>query len=193
MNGAAKQTPLRRWTSRTTAITLLAVSVALVYFLPFFWHRPLKARTVQWRVLSPPQPMRLDILSSRISKVQLKRDGACLTIWLVPKLLLAGGLRIENELEMRIHNKLPAPFRVRGINMTANMRMLGSDSLYEVGYQALTGFTAPPFGSSLTTAKYVLNDLRPSMVLALFRDVLAQYGSEKPMLETYTLGHVQLW
>lgn len=122
-----------------------------------------------------------------------KARWCALFIWLVLKLLYAGGLRIENDLEMRIHNKLPAPFRVRGINMTSNMRMLGSNSLYEVGYQALTGFTAPPFGSSLTTAKYVLNDLRPSMVLALLRDLLAQYGSEKPMLETYTLGHVQLW
>lgn len=151
-------------------LALLCVVVG-IYLSPSAQHEPTKVHG--FAVHSPPSPMRIDILTTRLRKLKLKRDG---------------GLSVAVDMDMKIHNALPAPFRVRGINMTASFRMLGSEQLYRAGFQAVDSFAAPPLGWSHASATYVLDDLRFGMLIALFYDIIAHN-----QLVTYSYGNVKLW
>lgn len=164
--------------SKSLAVKAALCLVVLVYFFPALTYRATPVRNLDWRLKSPIQKMRLDVLGSRIVKLRLKRDG---------------GLYLEALMEMRIHNALALPLKVKGINMTASLRTIGSNDLYEVGYQELPAFSAPSFGSTLTTAKCVFHDLRPGVLLAQIWDVVKQTGAQNPTLQTHTAGQVRLW
>lgn len=157
--------------------TTVAVAV-VIFFLPSLTHRATPVRKPNWRLMTPTHKMYIEILGSRVKKIRLKRDG---------------GLYIEAVIEMKIHNTMPVPLKVRGMNMTVSLRSVGSDELYEVGYQDFPAYNAPPYGSTVTTGVSVFNDLRPGVILAQVLDVIKQIGSKDPKLETYTLGKVKLW
>ena len=156
---------------------LLAL-VPLWYFSPWAWHEAEKLDTSRGLISTPASAMRLEVLESTTTKLRWKRDG---------------GLAVESELIMRIHNDLIAPLKVRSINMTAAFPMLGGGN-YKAGFQLISGFAAGPKGSSTMHVRYVLNDLRLSMLGAVMKNFLANvWHGSSTALETKSTGRVFLW
>mmetsp|Transcript_5060 Transcript_5060/g.7585 ORF Transcript_5060/g.7585 Transcript_5060/m.7585 type:complete len:196 (-) Transcript_5060:16-603(-) len=156
------------------------------YFFPWTVHRVRSQPSVNWKLASPPSVMRLEILESRIETVRLKRDG---------------GLKLISSLNMLIHNDLFIPLKVRGLNMTAALPMLGINGLYQAGYQHISPFTAPPRGSATMNATYVFTDLRFPMLLKMVTDILQNSighiffssSTDYNLLESRSFGYVDLW
>ncbi|KAJ1461509.1 hypothetical protein M885DRAFT_507553 [Pelagophyceae sp. CCMP2097] len=161
--------------------TLIFVCLAAVYFQPARKHVCAERKPDSAKLRGPAIASYLELLGKpKLLKFAIKRDG---------------GLDIQLSLAMRMSNKLAAPLVVRGMNMTAAFRAAGGEKMYEAGYQEIGAFTAPPFGAVNITAKYVLNDLRPSMLLAIALDAVAELRrkKDKPELPCYSYGVLKLW
>lgn len=162
----AAAAPKSTWKKR---LALVAAGAA-VYFSRARSHAP-TPWTPSAKVALPAVEAELEMLSNVPRFVWWKRDG---------------GLRLESVMTVRMLNKKPLPLKMRGANFTNLFAMESSSSgsqspspsggggggrqLYEAGWQSLGNFTIPPFGEVTLPSRYVLDDLRPSMVVALLAD-----------------------
>ena len=166
----AKERSMLRW---------VVVMLVALYFYPALFHVIMEVKPRRGLLSTPSSAMRLDVMRSTTTKFRWKRDG---------------GFYVESMLDMRIHNDLYAPLKVKSINMTAAFPVVGAPGNFAAGYQLISGFSAGPRGSSTMRVSYILNDLRFSMLLAVLRDLALNAYQRRPFaLQTHSNGEVFLW